>query len=453
MINNWLYALLITFVLSSCTKFLEEKPNQKLVVPHILRDLQALLEDPQVNNYTFSISAELSAGDYYLPNNVLMEMDEQVRNMYLWNKDNLFATTNNEWGTLYKVIYRCNVVLAQLEKMTPNRTEAQQWNAVKGSAHFLRASYYTQIAWLWSLAYDPQTASDDLGLVLRLSDNFNEPSRRVDVASSYAQIISDLKLATRLLPVESGHTLTPSRPAAYGQLSRVYLSMRDYKNASLYADSSLQLRNSLMDYNNDPNIAPNATYPFTRFNPEVLHMVGARRTSSFAKGITDSTLYDSYEQHDLRKTLFFAGRKTALNNFKGNYEGKNTTGVIFSGPATDEMYLNRAECLIRMGDVPSGLNDLNTLLIKRYKKGTFSPYANLEAEQALKLVLSERRKELLFRGLRWMDIKRLNKEGAGIVLSRLMDGTTYRIDPNSLRYALPIPENVIQLTGIQQNPR
>jgi len=441
------------FVFGSCTKFLEQKPNQKLVVPHTLRDLQALMEDPQVNNYTFSISAELSAGDYYLPDNVLMEMDEPVRNMYLWNKDDLFATTNNEWGTLYKVIYRCNVVIAQLQQITPAPTEMEQWNAVKGSAHFLRASYYTQIAWLWSLAYDPQTASGDLGVVLRLSDNFNEPSRRVDVASSYAQIISDLKIAIRLLPVESGHALTPNRAAAYAQLSRVYLSMRDYEHARLYADSSLQLGNYLMDYNSDPNIGASATYPFTRFNPEVLHMVGARRTTSFAKGITDSTLYDSYDPNDLRKTLFFGGRKTALNNFKGNYEGKNTTGVIFSGLATDEMYLTRAECLIRTGDVTSGLNDLNILLAKRYKKGTFIPYSNLDVDEALTLVLAERRKELLFRGLRWMDIKRLNKEGAGIALNRVMNGTTYRIEPNSLRYALPIPENVIQLTGIQQNPR
>jgi hypothetical protein len=49
------------------------------------------------------------------------------------------------------------------------------------------------------------------------------------------------------------------------------------------------------------------------------------------------------------------------------------------------------------------------------------PYIPITAgssDEASQLILQERRKELLFRGLRWIDIKRLNKEGAGIVLKR-----------------------------------
>ena len=67
--------------------------------------------------------------------------------------------------------------------------------------------------------------------------------------------------------------------------------------------------------------------------------------------------------------------------------------------------------------------------------------------------LKERRKELLFRGLRWSDLKRYNRDGAGISLERTVNGTTYTLPPNDLRYAIAIPEDIIKMTGMPQNPR
>ena len=64
----------------------------------------------------------------------------------------------------------------------------------------------------------------------------------------------------------------------------------------------------------------------------------------------------------------------------------------------------------------------------------------------------ERRKELIFRGLRWIDIKRLNLEGANIEQRRFLDGKEYILEPNSNRYALPLPDDIIRLTWMEQNP-
>lgn len=99
------------------------------------------------------------------------------------------------------------------------------------------------------------------------------------------------------------------------------------------------------------------------------------------------------------------------------------------------------------------MNDLNYLLIKRWKKGTYVPLTATDATDAVSKILAERRKELLFRGLRWMDIKRLNKDGAGITLKRVINGETFLLPPNDPRYAVAIPEDVIATTGMQQNPR
>jgi len=71
----------------------------------------------------------------------------------------------------------------------------------------------------------------------------------------------------------------------------------------------------------------------------------------------------------------------------------------------------------------------------------------------LNKILTERRKELLMRGLRWTDLRRLNKETAfATTLSRIVNGTTYTLPPNDPGYVFRIPLSVINFTGIEQNP-
>jgi hypothetical protein len=77
----------------------------------------------------------------------------------------------------------------------------------------------------------------------------------------------------------------------------------------------------------------------------------------------------------------------------------------------------------------------------------------MTAAAALDTVLAERRKELAFRGIRWSDLRRLNQEDWNITLTRNLNGTPYTLPPNSKLYTLPIPPDVIQESGIAQNPR
>ncbi len=70
-----------------------------------------------------------------------------------------------------------------------------------------------------------------------------------------------------------------------------------------------------------------------------------------------------------------------------------------------------------------------------------------------RLILTERRKELLFRALRWTDLRRLNKEAEfRDTLYRFINGKKYQLLPGSDRYTLQIDRNTISISGIQQNP-
>jgi hypothetical protein len=136
--------------------------------------------------------------------------------------------------------------------------------------------------------------------------------------------------------------------------------------------------------------------------------------------------------------------------FKGNYSGTSQRSSVL---AKDELYLIAAESYAQLNDINSAMLKLNELLVKRWKAGTFIPFSASTKEEALQIIKEERRKELLFRGLRWADIKRYNRDGDAITLTRTIGGETYTLPPNDLRYAIAIPEDIIKQTGMPQNPR
>lgn len=443
----------ISFI--SCKKYLDEKPDKKLVVPATLQDLQAILDNNnQINQFKNNGVGEASADNYYLNDNdfsALYFLSD--RSVYTWDKEIFYDNPpgNNEWSDLYSIVYKANVVLASINNIEKTDQNALAWENVKGSACFLRGYSFSILARNYAKVYDKNTSSTDMGIPLRLGTDFNEKSTRASVEQTYKQIIKDLKDAISLLPETPRHVMRPSRRAAYALLSRVYLFMQDYVDAGLYADSALAINKTLMDYNNDPSIDPNSPAPFMKFNPEVIfHAEGILDPLYNSVANIDSLLYASYESNDLRKTLFFNDHLNGTFGFKGNYTADVT---IFDGIAADEVYLTRAECYARTGNKDSALSYLNSLLVKRWKAGTFIPVTVGDDQSALNKILIERRKELLMRDLRWMDIKRLNKEGANISLLRIVNGITYTLKPNDNKFALPLPATIIQISGMDQNPR
>ncbi|SUJ13887.1 SusD family [Sphingobacterium multivorum] len=291
-----------------------------------------------------------------------------------------------------------------------------------------------------------------MGIVLRNSSDFHEQSYRSSIAECYENVITDLKESSLMLPEKTSHVMRPNKYAAYATLARAYLSMQVYDSAHYYVDLALKYNVDLLDFNNLSEVKMTASYPFTIFNKETLFyaelLVSINLTSS--RALTDTLLYRSYESNDLRRLAYFKVAADGTTTFKGSYAGSSK---MFSGIATDELYLMRAECNVRMGNVEAGMADLNHLLGYRYKAGTFIPYVIKNKTEALALILKERRKELLYRGLRWMDLKRLNAEGGEISITRKLNGQLITLKPNSNAYALPLPEDIIRLTGMQQNPK
>ncbi len=451
---NKIHVILCLLIVStlSCKKFLDKKSNQKLVTPTAVKDLQGILDNYLRINHFNAGAAEKSADDYYLTtadwSALTVTTDKRI---YNWEKDNLFPSGTNDWTNTYYNVYRANLVIEEMKNINIPSADEDAKNTCLGHAYFLRANTFLKAAVIWAPAYDATTAGTDLGIPLRLDPDLDVLTTRASVDATYRQIISDAKTAAGLLPVTALALTRPSKPAAFALIARAYLLTAQFDSCLAYCNKTLQLNNNIKDYN---QLTASATFPFApRFsNPEILYdcymSTGSILSNTRAK--IDSLLYQSYTANDLRKTIFFRNNNNGTYGFKGSYIG---AANLFDGLATDEVILMKAECLARTGQTTAAMDALNSLLIKRWKTGTFILYTATTAEEALQKVLQERRKELLMRSIRWMDIKRLNKLGANITIQRVLNNQSFTVSPNDLRYALPIPEEVIAITGIPQNPR
>jgi tetratricopeptide (TPR) repeat protein len=440
--------LMVLLHQSSCKKFLEAKPDDKLVVVSTVQDMQSLLDNYQKMNFSDQHVSETCSDNNYITDAVFNARKESERNLYTWTGTSVFEPQNNSWADTYNVIYIANLVIQRATALEDKIPDKSSLASVRAQAYFHRGREFLQAASVWAPDYNASTASGVLGIPLPKEPDFNIPSTRSTLADTYAQIVSDLREALKSLPAQVINPLRPSKAACYGMLARTYLYMDDFQQAEAYADSCLRMKLSLMDFN---TLNPASSFPIAQFNPEVVFESKLASGSLIvqSRSYINPTLYALYAESDLRKTIFY--KMGSLDYvFKGNYAGEAS---FFNGIAVDEMLLIRSESEARNGKVSMAMDDLNLLRKNRIKSAAYVPLQAGSAAEALTMIKKERRMELPYRGLRWMDIKRWNSEGDNIILMRTLNKMQYILPPNDPRYAIAIPEDVIALSGMMQNPR
>lgn len=450
------YIVLVSAILTfSCSEdWLEKKRDMGLIVPTTLNDMSLLLHDETNLAVDHANLIELSADDYYVPASMLVTRTAIEQNAYLWAEDIYVGQQNLvEWDRAYYQVEVANVILDGLSKIS-RTTNPTEWDNVKGGALHLRARALYYLAQTFAPQYDPLTANTDLGIPVRSSADVEAPTVRSSVQVTYDRIIADLEEASRLLKVSPDFISDSSKPAAYGFLARCYLTMGNYEKAFEYSDKYLQIHNDLLDFN---SLDPTAAYPIPRYNVEVVQHLQTSLlygTFLYIRSRVHTSLYSTYADDDLRRVIFYrdmGSGEFGTYAYRGSYAGGNP---LFTGISTNEMYLIRAECHARLNRVSEAMSDLNTLLSTRWVTNTYIEFTAANPTEALDIILQERQKELVRRGLRWSDLRRLNKDSNyATKISRVVDGTEYSLEPNDPKYVLPIPDYVIKFSGIEQNPR
>lgn len=426
--------------------FLSIKSDKSLVIPSTLQDFRALMDKADVMNQVLPYLGHVSSDDFFvLPQNYDGTSDIFKRNGYVWKADIYEGATVPDWNRSYHQIFYANNVLEGLGDLNSTEIEARN---LEGTALFFRAFGFYNLSQLFCDAYEIGADNKNLGIPLRLEKDINKKVERSTVDETYQQIITDLKKAVDLLPQEVRIKTRPTKFAALLLLARVHLLMGDYESA-IQCSGEVMGHTELIDFNTLNSEDP---YPMTQFNREVLfHSSIAFVSTAASTDYVDSTLMEAYEPEDLRKSLWFIP-KERYYIFKGNYTGG---ALLFNGLALDEAYLINVESLARSKKWEIGREVLFRYLQSRYRMGAQIDLKAINSDDSLlDNVLLERRKSLLFRTIRWSDIRRLNKNyNEGIVLTRNLTDRIYELNPNHRNYSLPIPDDVIFLSGIQQNPR
>lgn len=94
----------------------------------------------------------------------------QFGNTWRWN---ILATEpeyESVYAGLYNVITRCNFMLDNVDRVRQNTTNDDDLDRLDqycGEAYFARALAYSELIKLFCKAYDPATAANELGVVLK----------------------------------------------------------------------------------------------------------------------------------------------------------------------------------------------------------------------------------------------------------------------------------------------
>lgn len=455
--------ILLVVLFSSCDKHLDVKPKG-IVIPSTLEDYQALLSNTQelsrTSNNSIYMSDELELTDGYRAGAINFAGNAAIKAYDF--QDELYDVTESDedWRIAYRTIYICNTILSGLENNTENNPTKR--DQVKGEALVHRA--YTNLSLVNEYAkHYSATANTDLGIPMPLKVDINALLPRVSIKTVYQQIEKDLLEAAAILPEKSNFNYHPNKAAAYGTLARMYLYMGNWNKAYEYADKAFKINNFIYDYNTFAYSVPdNKTtgqllgYPnITLDKKHIVLQKFSNKAGGFNYFFTFSNEQKAlYGTGDLRLELassprnysgtIFPNAGLGIIDIKGPYDYNN------SGITTQELLLIRAEANARLGNTAPALADLELLREKRIKTDNYTKLTASSPEEAVNLVLKERRLELAFSSARLIDIKRGNLEGRNI---SIVHGPK-TLAANDPKFVLPIPSKVMSLNpNIIQNPR
>lgn len=317
--------------------------------------------------------------------------------------------------------------------------------------------------------YAAGSAKTDLGVPLLTMPDYTQALKRASVSEVYDLILNDLESGVAALPPLPTVKNYTSKAAAYALLARVQLQMGNYPAALANANLCLSLQSTVFDLNPFySGSGPMAWMdgfglPLSQNNPEVIFI-----KVSFNGGENLSLspeLLNLLGAKDLRRHFFTyevpaTGDPVGLFKDPGTYHAywapfETKSGSVQEGPTVPEMMLIKAECLARTQHGQDGLTVVNQLRKFRFRTADYTALAAGNDDDALSLILQERRRELFAKGFRLFDLKRLNADPKfAKTVTHPLKTQQLTLAAGSNRYVYPIPVKVLNNNKeMEQNTR
>ena len=169
---------------------------------------------------------------------------ENFTNVYgsVWQWDILSTDSDVEsvYAALYTIIARCNFYLDSIDEVMANELDVTNLGYLEtytGEVYTIRALCYSKLLECFCKAYDPATAENELGVMLRTKYSEPEPMKRASLKDSYDLVIDDLEHAEEYLDndFDQYNSIYVTAAAAQALHARVALYMQDWQTAIDYA--------------------------------------------------------------------------------------------------------------------------------------------------------------------------------------------------------------------------
>lgn len=443
----WLFFIAISVFFSSCDGFLGIVPKGSKI-PSTLADYEAFIRDEYTNQRTDITQAILLLNDKFeKPSNY--NYYPLYKANYLWDESaNRIELNNSDEGTYYNgyaAISSCNLIIENAASATET-TDAGR-NELIAQAKVIRTVVYFVLANYYADTYDKATAATKLSVPLIESADLNASYTQVTIQKIYDYMLENLEEALPYLPHEGATKLHPTIGAAYAMYARIYLQMSNYDLALQYADKALTENNALYDWTayyeaNKAQIEDPMSYTATA-SPMGLENV---ENYYFRHGSSNEASSESKIQVD-RVARFEAGDARMAARWKREKIGSDTyykstlSGLFnYGGLTTTEVYLIKAECLARKGEYGNAMNVLNSVRQKRILSTFYHPLSATTEEEAINYIRRTKENDLIFSIVPFVDARRFNKEAKyARTLSKVVDGTTYTLTPDSHLWTMPFP--------------
>lgn len=494
-IKSLIAAILLVAGTSSCLDKLPESSIREDEAMQTFDDAEQIL----TGIYEGLMSSSLFSGTLTVMLDIQADLAYAVENFsnvygpaWLWNLLSTDQDVESVYAALYGVISRCNFFLERVDAVKQQETNYENIDALDtytGEVYTIRALCYSKLIECFCKAYDPATAENELGVVLRSKYSTPEPMKRASLKASYQFVIDDLNRAEELLDNDNDqyNNIYASAAAAQALHARVALYMQDYQTAVDYASKVIgndmfQLADANTQYTSTDTYL---TYMWNYDSSfEIIWKVGFTTTSyggalgqvffnanrdytyTYPDYVPAQWVLDAYADTDLRYDAYFKEYTTGYANgltwpllykYFGNQSFIASANLyMISMPKLfrlAEQYLIRAEayCNLPTPNYSAASKDLTTLRQKRYSGGAGA--ITVSANNWLETISAERVRELYMEGFRLNDLKRWHMGFERKPQScSLTEGSSLKIEADDPRFVWPIPRHELESPGAEIEP-
>lgn len=489
-------ALLGALTLQSCDSYLDIEPKGQALL-NTTEDYLGLLEDVSPN-YDISDS-------WYMCNEASWRQLEELKSYtypmksvgYFWDEsfDRANYTIDSDlYNECYNRITKYNALIDGINDAKGSDEDKQLGMA---QAKLMRAYNYFFLVNTFAKPYDPATAYDTNGIIVRehMFSSIEDKGVQQSVGYTYDFMQKDIDDAIAGLPHNASNAYRPDRTLGLAFKAKVQLFRRQYDDCIQTCEEALkeakEAGHKLWDMNTEyKQYAPalkQMGYPeyaidapqYAGMNDQVESIWKERVTHTYND--PEQLIYlfctnqgDPYPMYVTKPVLDLFGSTVAEKNIDLRYrycirykayhatapEGDQDFATLSikwnpCGMRLSEVYLMLAECYARKGDAESiqkAMDYLDDLRSCRLIKGKYEKLTATDKDTALRLVREERKRELFLTCNGFFDMRRFMTE-FNETETKTVEGKTYTLKPDSHLLTFPFPQKAMQTSDLIQNSK